>query len=155
MIRRPPRSTRPDTLFPYTTLFRSYPRAARQARRSPAQYADAPLHRQRGQAPPDRARDDGYLRPARRADRHVRIHEGDADARLPRTGARGVRIDPPAARYLARGRSRPDPQDFGRARPIAGARRHRGRDFGARETSLFDLEKEARARKSGVSGKSE
>src|SRR3546814_16694118 len=25
MIRRPPRSTRPDTLFPYTTLFRSIP----------------------------------------------------------------------------------------------------------------------------------
>src|SRR3546814_2391601 len=25
MIRRPPRSTRPDTLFPYTTLFRSPP----------------------------------------------------------------------------------------------------------------------------------
>src|SRR3546814_2484510 len=25
MIRRPPRSTRPDTLFPYTTLFRSDP----------------------------------------------------------------------------------------------------------------------------------
>src|SRR3546814_7898903 len=67
MIRRPPRSTRTDTLFPYTTLFRS---------------------------------------------------------------------------YLARGRSRPDPQDFGRARTIAGARRHRGRDFGARETSLFDLEKD-------------
>src|SRR3546814_5884827 len=31
MIRRPPRSTRTDTLFPYTTLFRSnrYPRPAR------------------------------------------------------------------------------------------------------------------------------
>src|SRR3546814_18868935 len=33
MIRRPPRSTRTDTLFPYTTLFRSprapYPRSAR------------------------------------------------------------------------------------------------------------------------------
>src|SRR3546814_18116365 len=28
MIRRPPRSTRTDTLFPYTTLFRS-PRAAK------------------------------------------------------------------------------------------------------------------------------
>src|SRR3546814_1975563 len=28
MIRRPPRSTRTDTLFPYTTLFRSQPRAA-------------------------------------------------------------------------------------------------------------------------------
>src|SRR3546814_2446391 len=27
MIRRPPRSTRTDTLFPYTTLFRSRPRA--------------------------------------------------------------------------------------------------------------------------------
>src|SRR3546814_9759141 len=31
MIRRPPRSTRTDTLFPYTTLFRS-----RSARRSPS-----------------------------------------------------------------------------------------------------------------------
>src|SRR3546814_2248464 len=29
MIRRPPRSTRTDTLFPYTTLFRSAFRAAR------------------------------------------------------------------------------------------------------------------------------
>src|SRR3546814_16968878 len=29
MIRRPPRSTRTDTLFPYTTLFRSDPGAAR------------------------------------------------------------------------------------------------------------------------------
>src|SRR3546814_5185466 len=29
MIRRPPRSTRTDTLFPYTTLFRSYVRAVR------------------------------------------------------------------------------------------------------------------------------
>src|SRR3546814_12083056 len=28
MIRRPPRSTRTDTLFPYTTLFRSYRVAA-------------------------------------------------------------------------------------------------------------------------------
>src|SRR3546814_1704731 len=29
MIRRPPRSTRTDTLFPYTTLFRSHARALR------------------------------------------------------------------------------------------------------------------------------
>src|SRR3546814_15625921 len=28
MIRRPPRSTRTDTLFPYTTLFRSLPKNA-------------------------------------------------------------------------------------------------------------------------------
>src|SRR3546814_4484901 len=32
MIRRPPRSTRTDTLFPYTTLFRS-PRHARRPRK--------------------------------------------------------------------------------------------------------------------------
>src|SRR3546814_6012555 len=31
MIRRPPRSTRTDTLFPYTTLFRSRPLLARGA----------------------------------------------------------------------------------------------------------------------------
>src|SRR3546814_2611892 len=31
MIRRPPRSTRTDTLFPYTTLFRSDPFRIRQA----------------------------------------------------------------------------------------------------------------------------
>src|SRR3546814_15727067 len=30
MIRRPPRSTRTDTLFPYTTLFRSYGKAEEQ-----------------------------------------------------------------------------------------------------------------------------
>src|SRR3546814_5079618 len=29
MIRRPPRSTRTDTLFPYTTLFRSFPASRR------------------------------------------------------------------------------------------------------------------------------
>src|SRR3546814_16008999 len=29
MLRRPPRSTRTDTLFPYTTLFRSRPSAAK------------------------------------------------------------------------------------------------------------------------------
>src|SRR3546814_18603743 len=32
MIRRPPRSTRTDTLFPYTTLFRSFQRMYPQAR---------------------------------------------------------------------------------------------------------------------------
>src|SRR3546814_10958716 len=33
MIRRPPRSTRTDTLFPYTTLFRSVPEALVRAAR--------------------------------------------------------------------------------------------------------------------------
>src|SRR3546814_4856321 len=32
MVRRPPRSTRTDTLFPYTTLFRSIPRAGARGR---------------------------------------------------------------------------------------------------------------------------
>src|SRR3546814_1407345 len=46
MLRRPPRSTRTDTLFPYTTLFRSQPGArahfdAEVAQRHPR------LHRQR------------------------------------------------------------------------------------------------------------
>src|SRR3546814_1327336 len=36
MIRRPPRSTRTDTLFPYTTLFRSTAAAPSAACRSPA-----------------------------------------------------------------------------------------------------------------------
>src|SRR3546814_5040564 len=34
MIRRPPRSTRTDTLFPYTTLFRSGDRLPRRAGRT-------------------------------------------------------------------------------------------------------------------------
>src|SRR3546814_19993929 len=34
MLRRPPRSTRTDTLFPYTTLFRSRPRPAPRRRSS-------------------------------------------------------------------------------------------------------------------------
>src|SRR3546814_8105821 len=42
MIRRPPRSTRTDTLFPYTTLFR-----ARQGHAAPDQAAGAGENRQR------------------------------------------------------------------------------------------------------------
>src|SRR3546814_16071690 len=41
MIRRPPRSTRTDTLFPYTTLFRSqFYAAAMRMTRNPADAAD-------------------------------------------------------------------------------------------------------------------
>src|SRR3546814_1895487 len=40
MIRRPPRSTRTDTLFPYTTLFRSRAAAGAPARDGPAQQDD-------------------------------------------------------------------------------------------------------------------
>src|SRR3546814_12578998 len=48
MIRRPPRSTRTDTLFPYTTLFRSQRAVADLALPAPAQRH---LHR-RAQRPP-------------------------------------------------------------------------------------------------------
>src|SRR3546814_9467093 len=49
MIRRPPRSTRTDTLFPYTTLFRSpaLSRAASSAARRPLSFAA------RGAPPPE------------------------------------------------------------------------------------------------------
>src|SRR3546814_8959768 len=40
MIRRPPRSTRTDTLFPYTTLFRSQPCRLLPLSRSPARRRD-------------------------------------------------------------------------------------------------------------------
>src|SRR3546814_4193827 len=48
MIRRPPRSTRTDTLFPYTTLFRSYARPPRRLPLAPSRRAtyrppEAPL----------------------------------------------------------------------------------------------------------------
>src|SRR3546814_17321533 len=52
MIRRPPRSTRTDTLFPYTTLFRS-----REKGRSPAQPCEhLGRHRRRARRPAE-ARD--------------------------------------------------------------------------------------------------
>src|SRR3546814_7942829 len=40
MIRRPPRSTRTDTLFPYTTLFRSAAPAECQSRIAASSFAD-------------------------------------------------------------------------------------------------------------------
>src|SRR3546814_1941862 len=44
MIRRPPRSTRTDTLFPYTTLFRSLPASV--GRSGAAWRGDDPRHPQ-------------------------------------------------------------------------------------------------------------
>src|SRR3546814_17438891 len=56
MIRRPPRSTRTDTLFPYTTLFRSIaaapPAGARAARRSRNSCRVAPRPQQPGDRRP-------------------------------------------------------------------------------------------------------
>src|SRR3546814_16293192 len=52
MIRRPPRSTRTDTLFPYTTLFRSEGHAPRLSRARPWLRGDErrPPRRSRGAA---------------------------------------------------------------------------------------------------------
>src|SRR3546814_2792180 len=55
MIRRPPRSTRTDTLFPYTTLFRSIRRSAGHCRDGDRRRGDAaagtrPRQRGRGRA---------------------------------------------------------------------------------------------------------
>src|SRR3546814_11304220 len=70
MIRRPPRSTRTDTLFPYTTLFRSHRRRRTddQRRRTEAALAPRPGRRRRhpGEGPGERAR--GRRRVLRRAE---------------------------------------------------------------------------------------
>src|SRR3546814_15576773 len=52
MIRRPPRSTRTDTLFPYTTLFRS---DHRQARRTDCLAPAAPARKDKQRDPVQRA----------------------------------------------------------------------------------------------------
>src|SRR3546814_1821774 len=68
MIRRPPRSTRTDTLFPYTTLFRSVQGRARRAcrgggqdaRRRPREGDGRDRARRRRRRHPDRRKADGH-----------------------------------------------------------------------------------------------
>src|SRR3546814_7412818 len=71
MIRRPPRSTRTDTLFPYTTLFRS-----RSSATGPAQFVD-----------------ETWLE-------MLRKHRPDLAA-LPRPEALGLRTDPDLSKAMA------------------------------------------------------
>src|SRR3546814_10829859 len=78
MTRRPPRSTRTDTLFPYTTLFRSH--LHRRPRRHPPA-AEGPRHRLRvpelrALRPPDGAREhrlpaEGAEGPQERSEEHT------------------------------------------------------------------------------------
>src|SRR3546814_4996248 len=63
MIRRPPRSTRTDTLFPYTTLFRSA-LSDRSAARGPLGRSAGGIHRGRRRLGDQRPR--GALEPAAR-----------------------------------------------------------------------------------------
>src|SRR3546814_5677764 len=87
MIRRPPRSTRTDTLFPYTTLFRSRPRHRSQPDLEHRSGRDARTRQsdragggddERGRQPqgkPRRARQRGLSRSRRRALDEARSEE--------------------------------------------------------------------------------
>src|SRR3546814_2293280 len=87
MIRRPPRSTRTDTLFPYTTLFRSA-LAGGQRGHAEAQLGDGDgrqvqrLERLRVDPPDDAV----FGRSAQRLRNHVRIDQDHSKF----TGSRGV-----------------------------------------------------------------
>src|SRR3546814_5781103 len=67
MIRRPPRSTRTDTLFPYTTLFRSYPAIARR----PASPSRPWQHRGGDRAQPGCDQDGGLAGGPGRSEEHT------------------------------------------------------------------------------------
>src|SRR3546814_5502905 len=84
MIRRPPRSTRTDTLFPYTTLFRS-------VIGSRAGLIEC------GGPPPDAVSEGPVLVPHRRAPRGVRVRQLERDCPRPpleRSGRRCEAADP-------------------------------------------------------------
>src|SRR3546814_7179834 len=94
MIRRPPRSTRTDTLFPYTTLFRSLPLV----RRRPASIfsslrtiARRPCPRCRGRRPPP-ARSP-QLQPEKRKRHREREHQGPRATIAPSTASTSANRD--------------------------------------------------------------
>src|SRR3546814_5368856 len=86
MIRRPPRSTRTDTLFPYTTLFRS---GRGEGRGYPCEHAGAVMADGRGLAVHQPAAHD--LAAEMLADRLMA--EAHAEQRLARIGARRDQIE--------------------------------------------------------------
>src|SRR3546814_781760 len=94
MIRRPPRSTRTDTLFPYTTLFRSsdlqHPEGLCEARPAhPARRPGRKLASRAGRQEPDQRADHGQRLPLAGSDNR-------GGARDPLSGT--------DAQYLGRGR---------------------------------------------------
>src|SRR3546814_14817277 len=78
MIRRPPRSTRTDTLFPYTTLFRSI-------------NGVATLWRQGNSSPPDVPSIVAHKKVKLLQVIHARNPEAEPARRCSASGARGVR----------------------------------------------------------------
>src|SRR3546814_6484391 len=67
MIRRPPRSTRTDTLFPYTTLFRSGDRGIEGQAAARDDAGREPAHRRR----PDQRDQPGQRKSVRRSEEHT------------------------------------------------------------------------------------
>src|SRR3546814_11427403 len=103
MIRRPPRSTLPDTLFPYTTLFRSsggagdayafvQPEGAREHRQNEADPDEGIGQRQRGTAEDEKPEQRPDAVAAEAQDDHRRLCEAtnpSADARRSDDGGGG------------------------------------------------------------------
>src|SRR3546814_10460227 len=71
MIRRPPNSTRTDTLFPYTTLFRSQESLGREVRHDA--FRQSERDRRRSRALSGRS-DQAWRRYDRRRRLHLRLH---------------------------------------------------------------------------------
>src|SRR3546814_20223907 len=111
MIRRPPRSTRTDTLFPYTTLFRS-----RQAGRPPAEGSAADA----GPGEEDGGEEDGGEEGSREE-----AHQGSGEeARNVQSLERGKR--PGMRSHLSPAhRCRPGARPYGVHTSLAGAARPR------------------------------
>src|SRR3546814_5339381 len=89
MIRRPPRSTRTDTLFPYTTLFRSSQRRRACRRRGWCNGVVRRTHRRAAERRQRRHRAVGFRRrrhvPAQRRDHAADQRIADSDACLRKT----------------------------------------------------------------------
>src|SRR3546814_15134392 len=82
MLRRPPRSTRPDTLFPYTTLFRSPDRGeVEQLAGLPDQLVAPTWHGQHGQ----RQQPQDVLRRVDLVDQQEAGHDQEAELGQPRS----------------------------------------------------------------------
>src|SRR3546814_8027346 len=106
MIRRPPRSTRTDTLFPYTTLVRSLDLVAEIVR-----HLDGPAGRTLGHAGVMAAlvSSEGRLRVANQAFLLRALGEGDAVHYAGRDVAPMIRLDDAGALYFAREGDRAPP----------------------------------------------
>src|SRR3546814_20737773 len=85
MIRRPPRSTRTDTLFPYTTLFRS--RGQRQQQQSAQKrrkiLVEEQDHRQADALPVGHMPEESRAQPQRQPDRARKEQAGGTDGAQP------------------------------------------------------------------------